>query len=488
MRIDDILKGVKFRSDDDAGSVDVPGISDDSRKVMPGWLFVAKKGCADDGSKFIADAVRRGAYAVVAAPGVRVPEGARGIYVNDPGSALPRLSANFYGHPCDKMKVIGVTGTNGKTTVTYILESIIRSAGGDAGVIGTINYRFKGKEFPARNTTPGPLELQSMMASMVKCGVGYAVMEVSSHSLDQGRVDDILFDAAVFTNVTGDHLDYHRTMSNYFNAKKRLFAKLKKGGVAVLNRSDRRISSFAGTLKRSGVKVLTYGAGADVGAKDIKLSMNGTSFDIVFKKRRFRARTRLIGMHNVSNILAAFVVSVSLGISEKAVLKGIEETKDVPGRLEAVEEGQPFKVFVDFAHTEDAILNVLGLLRGVARRRIVTVFGCGGERDRTKRPRMGRAACSMSDRVIITSDNPRREDPMEIIGEVEAGIKGAFSNYDIIADRRMAIEKALGYASRGDIVILAGKGHETYQMIKDEALPFDDREVAREILKKRGAL
>jgi UDP-N-acetylmuramyl-tripeptide synthetase len=483
MRIRDILKGVKFKAGRGAGELDVSSLTDDSRNAAKGSLFIAKRGYSQDGAKFISDAVGKGAAAVAAEEDFEAPEGVAKILVRDTRSAIPVMAGNFYGHPSSGLKVAGITGTNGKTTITYLMESIIKAAGGKAGVIGTINYRLGEKVVPAKNTTPGPIELQSMLAEMVNTGIGYAVMEVSSHSLDQGRVDSVLFDAAVFTNITGDHLDYHKTLAGYFRAKKRLFEKLKRGGTAVLNGDDKKVASLRRVLKR----VVVYGTkkSADVRAEDIKLSMSGSSFTVKTPKGSFGIKTKLIGMHNVSNILAAVAAALALKIPQDAIARGVENLAAVPGRLEAVDMGQPFKVFVDFAHTEDALFNVLSLLRGVAERRIVTVFGCGGNRDRTKRPRMGRVACKFSDRVIITSDNPRFEEPHDIAAEIEGGIKGAFSNYDIVVDRHEAIRKAFEAAGHGDIVVLAGKGHETSQIIRDKALPFDDREVAREVLKAK---
>ena len=379
---------------------------------------------------------------------------------------------------------MGITGTNGKTTVTYIIEGIVKAARSQAGVIGTINYRLKGKISPAKNTTPGPLELQRMLREMVRSKVGYAVMEVSSHSLDQGRVDKVLFDVGIFTNITGDHLDYHKTPANYYKAKKRLFDKLKKNGTAVLNINDKKIAALARSLKGS---VMTYSVkgAADIAAKDIKLSMNGTSFTMITPGGSFPVNTKLIGIHNVSNILASAAAGFALKIPARYIIKGIESVGFVPGRLEAVEAGQPFKVFVDFAHTEDALFNVLSLLRKIAKKRIVTVFGCGGNRDRTKRPLMGRVACKYSDHVIITSDNPRFEEPSAIIKEIERGIKEKFSNYNIVVDRKAAIDKAFAGALRDDIVVIAGKGHENYQIIKDAVMPFDDREVALCLLRDK---
>jgi UDP-N-acetylmuramoyl-L-alanyl-D-glutamate--2,6-diaminopimelate ligase len=480
MYLKDALKDIRFRASTNAAHIDVRGVTDDSRAVKKGYLFIAKKGYVVDGSRFIADAIKNGARAIAAEEDFDAPSGVVKILVRDTRSALSAIADNFYGHPSDKLKVIGITGTNGKTTITYLLESIVKAAGNEAGVIGTINYRLKNKVLPAKNTTPGPLELQALLADMVKMGIDYAIMEVSSHSLDQGRVDRLFFDTAIFTNLTGDHLDYHKTMAGYFKAKKRIFEKLKKGGAAILNGDDKKAAS----LKRSLKNAVLYGTkkNTDVSAEDIKLSMNGTSFTVKTKECSFAIETRLIGMHNVSNILAATAAAMSLKIPESAIVKGVGRLAAIPGRLEAVEAGQPFKVFVDFAHTEDALFNVLSLLREIAEKRIVTVFGCGGNRDRTKRPRMGKVACKFSDHVIITSDNPRSEEPCDIVSEIESGVRGAFSNYDIVLDRQEAIAKAFEAAEKGDIVVIAGKGHEAYQIVKDRTLAFDDRIVAKNLL------
>lgn len=482
MTLGDILKGIKFQSAVNAGGVDIKRITNDSRTVGPGDLFVAVKGYASDGNSFIDEAMSRGAKAVIAERGARVPKGVVTATVDNVRSALPVMAANFYGHPSGLLKVIGVTGTNGKTTITYILESIIKNTGKDAGVVGTINYRIKDRVVPAKNTTPGPLELQSLLADMVGSGLDYAVMEVSSHSLDQGRVDNVWFDAAIFTNITGEHLDYHKTMPNYLAAKLRIFDHLKNGGAAVLNNDDTRVASLKGAIRKN---CITYGIKneAQVRAKDIKLSIDGSEFIINTPTISFDVRTGLVGMHNVSNILAAVSAALVVKINVNAIKRGLERCFAVPGRLEPVEAGQTFKVFVDYAHTEDALRNILNLLREVREGRIITVFGCGGNRDATKRPLMGKAACELSDHVIITSDNPRFEEPEDIIRQIELGVKGRFANYDILADRRSAIEKAFGMADGADIVVIAGKGHEDYQIIKDKTIHFDDREVAREILK-----
>ncbi len=481
----DILKGVELQADIDA-DFSVKGVSCDSRAVNKDDLFVAVKGYSLDGYKFINDAVSKGASAIASEEDFAAPQGVVKILVKDSRAALPIIADNFYGHPSGELKVIGVTGTNGKTTVTYIIENILKRAGKSAGIIGTINYRLGDTVLPARNTTPGPLELDRLLAEMVKRSFGYAVMEVSSHSLDQRRVECVLFDVGIFTNITSEHLDYHKTIGNYFKAKARLFERLKKDGSAVLNNDDKKVVSLKKSMKG---KVITYGIkkGSDVRAERINISLDGSSFLIITPKGSFEVSAILTGMHNISNILASVAASIALGMETKAIKNGIESIGNVPGRLEAVDAGQPFKVFVDYAHTEDALNNILNLLKKVAPKRIITVFGCGGNRDRSKRPLMGKAACSLSDHVVITSDNPRFEEPQFIIDEIVVGIKGKFSNYDIVVDRRVAIERALALASKGDIVVIAGKGHETYQIIKDRVLPFDDRETVRDILRNTYA-
>ncbi len=483
MKLDKIMKKVKIKSVSGSMSANIKRVIDDSRKVSPGDLFIAMRGYSLDASKFIDQAIASGAKAIIAEKDFKCPDGVTKILASDTRSAVSSIASNFYSNPSDELKVIGITGTNGKTTITYLLESIIKAYGRQAGVIGTINYRLKGRILPATNTTPGALLLQGMLADMVKMKIKYAVMEVSSHSLDQGRVDNVLFDVGIFTNLTSDHLDYHKTRARYFKAKKILFHKLKREGCAVINTDDKKVATLKNSLES---RVVTYGvrSKADVTALDISLAMSGTSFTVKTRKTSFAIRTGLIGMHNVSNILAAIASAIELKIPVNAIIEGIRSMGSVPGRLEAVEGGQPFKVFVDFAHTEDALVNVLRLLKDVAEGRIVTVFGCGGNRDKTKRPLMGEAACRYSDHVIITSDNPRFEEPERIIREIERGIKKRFLNYDIVPDREEAIGKALASALKDDIILIAGKGHEDYQIIKDKHIPFDDRKMALSILER----
>jgi len=482
-RIKDIFKGVKYRSCANCAAVIVKKITVDSRKVKKGDLFIAARGHNTDGYKFIDKAIKNGARIVVSDRDFIAPESVKKIIVKDARKATPAIAGNFYNHPSKRLKIIGVTGTNGKTTITYLIESILNATKKKSGIIGTINYRITGKQIPAVNTTPGPLELQSLLYETLKKDAAYLVMEVSSHSLDQNRVDCVYFDVGVFTNITKEHLDYHRTVKNYFRAKTKLFTKLKKNGAAILNNDDRMVASLKGRINK---KVITYGIkkSSDVMAKDIELSVGFSNFTVKTPNGTISIRTKLLGRHNISNILASIAASIALGIDLKEIKKGIEHFKIVPGRLEPVDLGQRFKVFVDYAHTEDALYNILSLLKDVTKSgKIITVFGCGGNRDRAKRPLMGDVACRFSDKVVITSDNPRFEDPMFIISEIEKGVKDEFTNYDIVPDRKEAIGKALRLAQEGDVVLIAGKGHEKYQIIKDKTLPFDDCEVAGCILK-----
>ncbi len=483
MYLGEILKGLCIKGKSTLPHLDVQHIACDSREVRRRGLFIAIKGYAQDGHDFISDAIIRGAKVIVAERPFEAPAGVAKIFLESTASAMPTMAGNFYHHPYEKLRMIGVTGTNGKTTITYLLENIFKRAGYGTGVIGTINYRFGKTVVASRNTTPGPLELMRLLSEMLKENSSHVIMEVSSHSLDQRRVDNIFFDTAILTNITSEHLDYHKTMENYFEAKKRLFFEnLKDGGIAILNNDDERAASLKKLLK----KTLTFGMEkkADVTAEEMRLSLSGSSFRARTPAGTIDINTGLIGRHNISNILASIAASVAEGIGLERIRDGIESFKSVPGRLETIEAGQPFKIFVDYAHTEDALYNILSLLRGVATGKIITVFGCGGDRDRKKRPLMGHVSCKYSDRVIITSDNPRSEVPRRIIDEIEKGVEGEFSNYEIVEERAAAIAKALKSALKDDIVVIAGKGHEKYQIIKNEEIPFDDCEVARAILSK----
>lgn len=462
----------------------VKGISCNSKQVLDNFIFVAIKGINADGHKFIQEAINKGAKAVVVQGsgfGFKGSEGASFIKVEDTRKALAKLAAKFYGNPSAKIKVIGITGTNGKTTVSYLIEALLKESGFTPAVIGTVNYRFKNKVIPSKNTTPGPLELQSMLAGMVRDNVDYAIMEVSSHALSQNRAEAIDFHSAIFTNLTQDHLDYHKTLENYFQAKAELFKNIGSRSFAVLNNDNkysRRLKEFVGSRK-----IITYGIDnpADVTARDIKFDTAHTEFSAIVSKRKINFKTRLIGRHNVYNILASLAWGVKEGLDLKIIKSSAERFGCVPGRLEKINFPGDFSVFVDYAHTEDALKNVITALRQLSFRRIIVVFGCGGERDKTKRPKMGFAASELSDYIIITNDNPRSEDPKKIIGDIRRGVRK--NNYCIIPERYEAIRKSLSLAGPGDIILIAGKGHENYQILKDKTIYFDDREAVKECLK-----
>lgn len=460
----------------------VSGISCNSKDVKDDFIFVAVKGSRYDGNKFLNEAIKNGAKAVVVSVNIKLP-GYKNIYfikVKDTRIALAKLAVEFYANPSAKIKVIGVTGTNGKTTITYLLEAILKKHGKPAGVIGTVNCRFKDKVIPSKNTTPGALLLQSMLADMLREGLKYACMEVSSHALDQGRVEGVNFHSAIFTNLTQDHLDYHKTLNNYFKAKARLFKDIPSGSFVALNNDDR----YSAKLRKiTGAKVVTYGIDnkADCFAADIKYSVSYTAFRLISPIGETNLKINLIGKHNIYNILAACAWAQKEGIYMRTIKSAVEGFSLVPGRLERISFNGDFSVFVDYAHTDDALKNVILSLRNISANKIIVVFGCGGERDRVKRPKMGRIVTELSDYAIITSDNPRREAQSQIFQDIKKGITK--DNYCIIPERYDAIKKSLSLASAGDIVLVAGKGHENYQIIRDKAIAFDDREVVKECLK-----
>ncbi|MBI5239322.1 MAG: UDP-N-acetylmuramoyl-L-alanyl-D-glutamate--2,6-diaminopimelate ligase [Elusimicrobia bacterium] len=485
-----------------AGALAVAGPDDaevldlrhDSRAVRPGDLFFALPGSKTDGNRHTREAVAAGAVAVVselAAPPAPVSLPAAWVQVADAALAMSRMADDFFRHPSGALPVVGVTGTNGKTTTTYFLESIAQAAGGRPGVVGTVDYRLGGSAVAAApNTTPVSLELQRLLARFRDAGATLAALEVSSHALALRRVEDVSFDAAVFTNLASDHLDFHKTREDYLRSKLHLFelltdpAAAKPRNSAVINADD----PAAGAVRRAaaGAEVILYGLGGDAHCRGRiqELSPQGARFDILWRGRSLPARIQLTAQHNVSNALAAAAAAFALGIPEAAVLRGLAALARVPGRLEPVTAGQDFSVLVDYAHTAMALETVLGHLAAVPHRRLITVFGCGGDRDRSKRGPMGTAACRGSDFAVVTSDNPRSEDPLAIIADIEAGIRTAgLKNYKIEPDRGRAIALAVGMAGAGDIVLIAGKGHEAVQIHKDRVEAFDDREAAREALR-----
>jgi UDP-N-acetylmuramoyl-L-alanyl-D-glutamate--2,6-diaminopimelate ligase len=482
LKLKEILRGVEYKSPSYfSGDIEINGIACDSKAINRDYLFVAVHGTKTDGHKFVNEALERGAAAVVIEREIPLDDGIARIYVKDSRAALAKIADEFYGRPAEKLRCVGITGTNGKTTILYLMDSIISAAGHKAGLIGTINYRIGERLIPATNTTPGPVELYNFMSAMLRNSIDYLVMEVSSHSLDQRRVEGVDFTAAVFTNLTGDHLDYHKTMDGYFEAKAKLFEGLGSGSYGIINIDDEWGRKL---LKRSKGRIVAYGTkrNADFIAGCIELSLSGTKFAINTPNGQININTRLIGLHNVYNITAAVAAGAALGFSPEAIKRGVENVRSVPGRLEAIDCGQPFKVFVDYAHTDDALYNVMSALRPLILGKMMVVFGCGGDRDRTKRPRMGKVAGELADLVIITSDNPRGEDPKAITDEIAAGIET--KNYAIVIDRAEAIRRSLSEARDGDCVLIAGKGHETYQVLMNTTVVFDDREVAKKILRE----
>lgn len=476
-------------------TVDVTGVAEDSRRVKQGEVFVAVKGKRMDGHDFSHEALAAGASALVVQRSL--PMGLQTavplIRVRDTKQVLGLLASRFHGNPSARLRMVGVTGTNGKTTILYLCKAILEASGRRVGAIGTINYLIGEERLPAPHTTPGAADLQGLLARMVEAGLGSVVMEVSSHALALDRVAGCEFDVALYTNLTQDHLDFHHTMEDYFRAKLRLFTDLTQFGSkgsrkrAIVNTDDPRGHRVCGA---SSVPVWTYAVErqSDIRAEDIHLSLTGTRFIAVTPSGQFPVESRLIGQHNVYNILAAIGVGLHEGAPLASIQAGLRKLVNVPGRFERIEAGQDFTVIVDYAHTEDALARLLTAAQALKTGRIITVFGCGGDRDRGKRPKMGRAAAERSDVVILTSDNPRTEDPTAILREVEVGVRQALdpaqTKYEMIPDRGQAIESAMREAKAGDMVLIAGKGHEDYQILGTNRIHFDDREVARQAIHK----
>ncbi|HWC96243.1 MAG TPA: UDP-N-acetylmuramoyl-L-alanyl-D-glutamate--2,6-diaminopimelate ligase [Candidatus Sulfopaludibacter sp.] len=489
MTLGETLSGVALKQTlaPELANLPVKGLDYDSRRVGEGFLFFAFSGSRVDGRQFALDAVARGALAVASETEAPAGFSAPWIQVEHGRHALALASRNFYGRPDERIGLTGITGTNGKTTTGFLVDSVLRAAGHVTALIGTIEYHLAGQVLPAVNTTPESLELVRLFSDLEKLGGSHATMEVSSHALALGRVYGLHFHTAVFTNLTRDHLDFHGTMEAYFAAKQLLFSGVAAPPppFAVLNRDDeygRQLQVAAGT------ETFWYGFGPDsnLRARHITSNFQGLRMEVQAGKQRFAVESPLIGKINVYNILAACGVGLSYGIDPEIVARGISNLKAVPGRFERVDEGQPFVVVVDYAHTDDALRNVIAVARGLNPKRVITLFGCGGDRDRTKRPLMGQAAAEASDFVVLTSDNPRSEDPLAIMNDALVGIRRKDVPHVVEPDRAAAIGRAIKEAREGDIVILAGKGHEPYQVLKDKTIPFDDRMVARELLRGYG--
>ena len=492
MNFHSLIDGAEFLSRS-GGDPAISGLDYDSRRLQPGFAFVAMKGESTDGNRYIDQAIAKGAVAVITdSAGEQARAGVAWVQVPHGRRALARLSANFYKRPAEKLAMTGITGTNGKTTTTFIVESIFKAAQRKSALIGTVEYHVAGKVLPAPHTTPESLELNQMLGRAVGDGATEAVMEVSSHALAQGRIYGVPFDVAMFSNLTRDHLDFHGSFDEYFAAKSILFegCGTEPPRVAVLNADDEYGRKLAELSERHGTEVYTYGVDSgDVHARELKMTASGNRFVLVTPMGEVELFSPLIGRVNVYNVLAASSAGVARGISLDEIAQGIEALKRVPGRFESVDAGQPFAVVVDYAHTDDALKNLTRLAREFVSQsatpgRVITVFGCGGDRDKTKRPLMGEAAGNGSDFVVVTSDNPRSEDPMEIIEDSLPGVKKSGVRFAVEADRRKAIALALADAKPGDMVLIAGKGHERTQTTREGVFAFDDFEVAKEEIGK----
>ena len=467
----------------------VSAVTYDSRRAMQGSVFVALRGLKADGAAFAPQAIARGASLVVAETARPDSVQAPWLVVSDARLALALLADRFYDHPSRRMKVIGVTGTNGKTTSSYLLASILDAAGLKAGLLGTVSYRLGAEEREASRTTPEAPDVQQLLSEMIRQGCTSAVMEVSSHALALKRVDGMRFAAGIFTNLTRDHLDFHEDMETYFQAKRRLFEMLPAESPGIINLDDPRGASLMDVSKRTVTFAITRQA--DVTPGPIEFTLSGLAFDLRTPRGNVPIESRLVGRPNVSNILAAAATGVALELPLDAIATGVKALPGVPGRFEVVSaSSDEVTVVVDYAHTDDALRNLLETARPLAPKRLVTIFGCGGDRDKTKRPLMGMVAARLSDVVVITSDNPRSEEPSRILEEIKRGIpaggqSGRMPDVRTIVDRREAIERAIEQAEPGDVLLIAGKGHEKYQQIGDRVLPFDDVAIARGALARK---
>jgi len=482
MKLSELLKGIRVVSLSTTRDQEITGIAYSSRKVEPGNIFIALKGQKADGHDFLPEALQRGAVAIVSERPCPPEIDRAWVQVLDSREAMALLAANFYDHPSSRLKVVGITGTKGKTTITYILEEILKTAGLQPGVVGTIEYRWGGRQFSAERTTPEAPDIQKFLRQMVDEGVSHCLMEVSSHSLEFKRVWGIGFDVAVFTNLSGEHLDYHQTMENYFEAKKKLFFLNHKRQASIVNIDDPWGERLLSELP---MQTISFGfrPEAVVRAEKFTIDQEEMTATVSTPLGSLTFTSSLIGKHNLYNFLAAIAAALVLSVPMPDIIRGISSLKRIPGRFESVANRLGVKVIVDYAHTDGALENLLQAIRSLNPRKVILVFGCGGDRDRLKRPRMGEVAARLADWTIITSDNPRSEEPEQIISEIEQGFHHLGNhNYEKIIDRRQAIETALVMARKGDWVVVAGKGHENYQVFRDRTVPFSDVETAREII------
>ncbi|MCX7902966.1 MAG: UDP-N-acetylmuramoyl-L-alanyl-D-glutamate--2,6-diaminopimelate ligase [Caloramator sp.] len=479
MRLSELILGIDnyaLKGND----VDIKHITYNSKDVKEGSLFICIEGFKTDGHNFAKEAVDRGAKALIVSKDINIDNNVTLVKVKDTRKAMAIIASNFYKKPAEKMKVIGITGTNGKTTSTFMMKSILEACGQKIGLIGTIYNIIGDKVIEAKRTTPESLDLQRMFKEMIDNNCTYCVMEVSSHSLELDRVYGVDFEAGIFTNLTQDHLDFHKTMENYFKAKLKLFDKTKN---AIINIDDAYGKEALSYVKGNIIKFGIDNA-ADVYAKDIMMSDEGTKFKLCYASNEIEVNLHLPGKYNVYNALGCAAAALSLGIDINIIKKGLEDLKSVPGRSERIKTKYGFTVIIDYAHTPDGIENILKASREYTKGRLIILFGAGGDRDRTKRPLMGKAAGSFADYCIITSDNPRNEDPEAIIQDIIPGVKETGCPYTVIVDRKEAIKYALMNAKKDDVIVIAGKGHETYQILKDKTIHFDEKEIVNELLQE----
>ncbi len=484
MMLDKLSESIETLGIKGAGEVEIEGIAYDSRRVKPGWLFVAVQGHETDGSGYIADALSNGAVAVVSENALDLGSAVAHIQVPDARRALAEIANVFHGDLSREMKIVGVTGTNGKTTTAYMIRSLLRDGGFMPGLLGTVAYEIGAQSIPALRTTPEAPDIHALFRKMKEAGCDSAVMEVSSHAIALQRIHGIDFAIRVFTNLTQDHLDYHGDMETYFEVKSRLFRAGKKGdGHSVVINTDDPWGRKLIEEGRAEANVVSYGFDeqAMVRATDAKVAANGTRFHVHTPWGEEKIHLQLLGRFNIHNALAALATGGQLGIALDVMAQSLSKIASVPGRIEPIPNRKRKKVFVDYAHTDDALRNVLSTLREICKGKLIVVFGCGGNRDRGKRKLMGQAAAALADFSIITSDNPRKEDPAAIVGDIMEGFSGQES-FEVVLDRRAAIEAGIQRMGRKDILLVAGKGHETYQILKETIIPFDDRETVREIL------
>ncbi len=482
MKLKDVLANIPIAASSAATDTEITGIAYNSKAVRPGFLFAALKGESRSGLDFVAEAEAAGAAAVLSGWPKPPASGMPWIEVPDAREALALAAANFYGHPSDGLKVAGITGTKGKTTVTYLLEAILKAAGQKPGVIGTIEYRGPGLKVQAARTTPEAPDLQAMLKDMLDAGATHCLMEVSSHALEQKRVWGVSFDVAVFMNLSGEHLDYHHTMEHYYEAKRKLFYLNHKRNAAVVNMDDPWGQKLIAELP---MKTITFGLAPAAIVRALRWTYAGDGMEIpvAYPGGEMAVKTGLVGRHNVYNILAAAAAALALNVPARDIEAGIGALRVVPGRFETVPNGRGLRIVVDYAHTDNALEHLLETAREFKPRRVILVFGAGGNRDKSKRERMGRVAARLADWTILTSDNPRNEDPRAIIADIEKGFGGeGAASYEVVPDRREAIGRALAMAEKGACVLVAGKGHENYQVFKDRTVPFSDIEVIREFL------